>query len=167
MLPYTGLALRHHIGGEVTCQSKTLFHLHLRHRQRTELLKGLLNLQEINGSWAKTENHTPLLHYQKPSQTKIDPTCGSAMETISLASWESWVSPIAPTMQHQYKRLWGHRHLRGPAHPFHLESSNLRQTNRKFDVWSGRNKPNMSKTQKCPSKIVRRVILGGFRAYGV
>lgn len=44
MLTYTGFVLRRH-SAEVMCQS--LFHLHLRQQQRTELLKGLLNLQEM------------------------------------------------------------------------------------------------------------------------
>lgn len=73
--------------------------------------------------WAETQNHT--VTTKNPSLTKIHPTCGSAMETISLASWESGVSQLPLPCNTNVVWLWGHMHLRGSAHPFHLESSNL------------------------------------------
>lgn len=48
--------------------------------------------------WAETQNHT--VTTKNPSLTKIHPTCGSAMETISLASWESGVSQLPLPLDH-------------------------------------------------------------------
>ena len=149
MLIYTGFVLRRH-SAEVMCQS--LFHLISGSNKERNCWRVSWTCKRCN-CWAETQNHT--VTTKNPSLTKIHPTCGSAMETISLASWESGVSQLPLPLDHA-TLMW-----------FGSEVICICEDLLVLSIWSHQTWENpskvMSKTQNVPpKKIVTRVILGPF-----